>query len=74
MLGKAGLTENIVTITSEALENHELIKVKVQDGCDLDRKEAAEQLSKVVHAQLVQVLGRTFLLYRRAEEPKIDLP
>ena len=74
MLGKGGLTENIVTVTSEALDAHELIKVKVQDGCDLDRKVAADQLSKVTHAQLVQVLGRTFLLYRKAEETKITLP
>ena len=74
MLGKAGLTESIVTSTSQALDTHELIKVKVQDGCELDRKEAAAQLAKVVQAQLVQVLGRTFLLYRQTEEPKIALP
>jgi len=74
MLGKGGLTEGIVDKTSEALDTHELIKVKVQDGCELDRKEAADQLAKVTQAQLVQVLGRTFLLYRRSEESKIKLP
>jgi len=74
MLGKAGLSESIVDKTSEALDAHELIKVKVQDGCMLDRKVAADQLSKVTQAQLVQVLGRTFLLFRRSEEPKITLP
>ena len=35
MLGKGGLSEAIVDKTSEALDTHELIKVKVQDGCDL---------------------------------------
>jgi RNA-binding protein len=74
MTGKAGLTESIVTSTSQSLDTHELIKLRVQDGCDLDRKEVANQLAKVVHAQLVQVLGRTFLLYRKAEETKITLP
>jgi len=74
MLGKAGLSESIVDKTSEALDLHELIKVKVQDGCMLDRKVAADQLAKVTQAQLVQVLGRTFLLFRRSEEPKITLP
>lgn len=74
MIGKAGLTESIVTSTSQSLDTHELIKLRVQDGCDLDRKEVANQLAKVVHAQLVQVLGRTFLLYRKAEETKITLP
>jgi len=74
MLGKSGLTENIVTSTSEALDNHELIKIRVQEGCELDRREAAEMLAKVTHAHLVQVLGRTFLLYRRNDDPKIILP
>lgn len=74
MLGRGGLSESIVTSTSEALDNHELIKVKVQEGCELDRREAAELLSKVTHAHLVQVLGRTFLLYRRSDDPKITLP
>jgi len=74
MLGKSGLSESIVDKTSEALDLHELIKVKVQDGCMLDRKVAADQLSKVTQAQLVQILGRTFLLFRRSEEPKITLP
>lgn len=74
MLGKAGLSESIVDKTSEALDAHELIKLKVQDGCDIDRKVIADQLAKVTHAQLVQVLGRTFLLYRKSEESKITLP
>ena len=74
MLGKAGLSENIVDKTSEALDAHELIKLKVQDGCDIDRKVIADQLAKVTHAELVQVLGRTFLLYRKTEEAKITLP
>ncbi len=74
MIGKAGLSEAIVTSTSEALDQHELIKLKVQDGCELDRREVADALAKVTQASLVQVLGRTFLLYRRSEEPKITLP
>ena len=74
MLGKAGLTESIVTKVSEALDTHELIKVKLQDGCELDRKLAADQLAKVTHAQIVQILGRTFLLYRPTEDRKITLP
>jgi len=74
MVGKAGLSESIVTSVSEALDLHELIKVKVQDGCDLDRREVADALAKVTHASLVQVLGRTILLFRRSVDPKITLP
>jgi RNA-binding protein len=51
-----------------------LFKVKVQEGCAMDRKEVAALLAKESSAAVVQVLGRTFLLYRPAEERKIELP
>ena len=73
-LGQKGLTDSVIDSIHQALDTHELIKLKVQDGCDIDRKVIADQLSKVTHAELVQVLGRTFLLYRKAEETKIELP
>jgi RNA-binding protein len=74
MLGREGLSERVVEATVAALATHELIKAKVQEGCLLDRREAAAELAQLAGAQLVQVLGRTFLLYRQADEPKINLP
>jgi len=74
MLGREGLTERVVAATAAALATHELIKCKVQEGCLLDRRQAAAELAQLADAALVQVLGRTFLLYRTADEPKIKLP
>jgi len=74
MIGREGISERLVEVTKNALQAHELIKVKVQDGCELDRREAAAALTEQAGAQLVQVLGRTFLLYRQSDEPKIELP
>ncbi|WP_298038426.1 ribosome assembly RNA-binding protein YhbY [uncultured Desulfuromonas sp.] len=74
MLGKEGLTESLVASVEEALEIHELIKIKIQEGCLLDRKDVAETLSQRMGAQVAQVLGRTILLYRRGIDPKIKLP
>jgi RNA-binding protein len=74
-VGKNGVTDALAKETAHALEKHELVKVRVQQEAPLDRKETAEQLAERTGAVLAQVLGRTFLLYkRRAKHPKIVLP
>jgi RNA-binding protein len=74
-VGKEGVTEGLVAATRTALLTHELIKVKVQAEAPLDRKEAASQLAQRTESALAQVLGRTFLLYKRhPKKPKIVLP
>jgi RNA-binding protein len=74
MIGKGEISTALINETSGALASHELIKVKMLESCPLDRHEAAEQLAVACQADIAQVLGRTFLLYRRADEPKIALP
>ncbi len=74
MIGKGEISTALINETNGALASHELIKVKMLESCPLDRHEAAEQLAAACQADIAQVLGRTFLLYRRADEPKIVLP
>lgn len=74
-LGKHGLTDGIVSAVDAALEQHELVKVRIGTECPDDRHDVAEKLPPLVRAELGQVLGRTLLLYRRhPKEPKISLP
>ena len=74
-VGKEGPTESLVEAVKAALATHELIKVKMQSGAELDRHELAADLAKESDSILAQVLGRTFLLYkRRIKNPKIVLP
>jgi len=74
MIGKDELSSALTEAVDEALSAHELIKLKLQDGCLLDRNEVAERLEKRHSAAIVQILGRTILLYRAADEPVINLP
>lgn len=74
MIGKEELSNAVLTSTEEALAAHELIKVKLQEGCLLDRREAASLLAEKTGSAVAQVLGKTFLLFRQAEKPKINLP
>ncbi|NJD37267.1 MAG: ribosome assembly RNA-binding protein YhbY [Geobacter sp.] len=74
LIGKNELEEGFIKEADAALACHELVKVKVLENCLLDRREAAEGLAEATGAEIAQVLGKTFLLYRPAEKPVIVLP
>jgi RNA-binding protein len=74
-VGKDGLSEGLLGALDAALQQHELIKVRLGESVTGDRHEVAAALASATSSDLVQVLGRTLLLYRaRAEEPTIVLP
>ena len=74
MIGKQHLSEEVVRATDEALGKHELIKVRIQEGCLEDRKTVAAELALETGSTVVQILGKTFLLYRPGEGQVITLP
>ncbi len=73
-VGKGEISDALVRETGDAIDSHELVKVKILESCTLDRFEVAEGLASACGAEVAQVLGRTLLLYRQAREPKIELP
>lgn len=75
-VGKEGVTDAAVTAVVEALSNRELLKVKVQREAPVKAAEAAETLAAAIEgAHVVQVIGRTVVLYRRhPDTPEIVLP
>lgn len=62
-VGREGITSTVLMATGEALAAHELIKVKLGQNCPLGKKQAAEQLAQRSEAALVQLIGKTVLLY-----------
>lgn len=74
-VGKGGTNEGVITNIAEALERRELIKVSVLNNCLEDPKEIAVELAEGSEAELVQVIGRTIVLYKESREHKqIELP
>ncbi|MCK6541848.1 ribosome assembly RNA-binding protein YhbY [bacterium] len=74
-VGKSGITDNTYLSVNNGFNTKELIKVKVQDGCDLDKKEVAEMISEGTQSQIVQIIGNNILLYKcHHEKPIITLP
>ena len=63
-VGKNDLSENAIKQADETIEKRELIKCSVLDGSGLTAKEAGEGLAEELNAELVQVIGNRFVLYR----------
>lgn len=75
MVGKGGMSENIIKQADDALTARELIKGKVLNSSEVTPRDAAEEIAKATSSEVVQVIGTKFVLYRRnKEEPKIILP
>lgn len=74
ILGDAGLSEGALEELEGRLEDHELIKVKVNAESRDDRAELIEALCRETGAELVQRIGNIALIYRAAKEanPKLS--
>ena len=75
LMGGKGVTAGVLKELEQALDDHELIKVKLSGG---DRAARTADLAKLVessHAEAVQTIGHIAVLFRRnAEQPQIALP
>ncbi|MCA1063479.1 ribosome assembly RNA-binding protein YhbY [Rossellomorea sp. AcN35-11] len=69
-VGKGGVNENMIKTIGEAIEVRELMKISILQNCDMDKKEVADELSKGVGAEIVQIIGNTIVLYKESKENK----
>ena len=75
MVGKGGMSSQIVKQADDALTARELTKGKVLETAGVSSREIAELLASETASDVVQVIGSKFVLYRRnVKEPKIELP
>jgi len=74
-VGKGGISDAMMKQADDALTARELIKGKVLETAPASSRDVAEEMAAAVGAQVVQVIGRVFVLYRRnPEKPIIELP
>lgn len=75
-IGKDGVTEALARSVTDALNNRELLKVRVLETAPGETQELGTRLAAMIDgAHLVQVIGRTLVLYRRhPQDPQITLP
>lgn len=75
-IGKDGVTDSVVASVDAALNNRELLKVRILETAPGSAQDVGEELTaKVTGAHLVQVIGRIVVIFRRnPEKPEIRLP
>lgn len=74
-VGHAGVTPALLKSLDDVLRTHELVKVQVAKAGELSARAAVEQVAPALQAEVIQVIGRTFTLYRHNPElPSGDLP
>ncbi len=75
-IGKAGLSEGVLAATNEALEGHELVKVRFYDFKD-EKRTISATLADRLGADLVGTIGNIAIFYRAHADPekrKLQLP
>ncbi len=66
-----GLSEGVLAELGRALDDHELIKVKLAMEDREERKQAIADLCSQTGAELVQTIGKIVLIFREARKPKL---
>lgn len=74
-IGKGGISDNLVSQLSDALEARELIKVSVLETAPANAKVLGNEIAEATGSILVQTVGNKITLYRaRKKDSKIVLP
>jgi len=63
MIGQSGLTAAVLAELEQALNSHELIKVKIRAERD-ERKRICEKICSDTGAEIIQAIGQIAVIYR----------
>jgi len=67
-IGKENITDALTEAVDGALKKRELIKLSVLETSELSAREAAQELADRLEAEIIQCIGRKFVLYRENPE------
>ncbi len=74
IVGDKGLTQPVLDEINNALETHELIKVKIRTDDRDERQSMIETIVKKTNSEKIQRVGHIVTLFKRNNEAKIALP
>ena len=69
-VGKGGVGENLIKQFNDALEARELVKATVLRSVDLSVREISKEIAEQTKAEVVQVIGSKFVLYKESKKHK----
>lgn len=68
-IGKTGLTPSVLAAIDQALERHELIKLRFQDGKDI-KQQLAQTIAQESHSEIIGAVGHVYMFYR--QHPNVE--
>lgn len=75
MIGKSDIGPEVIKQAEDAIKAREIIKGKVLETSSLAVRDVANFIADKINAEVVQVIGFKFVLYKRNDDkPKIQLP
>jgi len=74
MIGAKGLTDAVMNEIELALDQHELIKIKLPSNSKAEKVALLAQITNNTNSSPVQIIGRVGVLYRATDDAKITLP
>lgn len=73
-IGGKGLTDAVMNEVELALNQHELVKIKLPSNSKAEKVALLAQITGQSASEPVQIIGRVGVIYRANKEPKIVLP
>lgn len=70
-LGKDGLTDNFINNFTDYINIHEMAKISLLQNCDEDKKVVANAIADATDSILVQVIGKTIIIFKPNKEGQI---
>ena len=70
-IGKGGISDMLVQQVEDALKARDMIKLRVLESAPVFAREAAQELAEKCGAEIVQVIGSRFILFKRNPEKPI---
>lgn len=73
-IGKDGISYSLVQSLEVSLEAHELVKVNLLKTAPITAQHAAVELAAQTKSEIIQIIGKTIIFYRKNPDGKIELP
>lgn len=74
IVGNAGVTAPVIREIEQALEHHELLKIRLPGVERGKRTEMLRHICETARAEAVQEIGRVAVIYRPARKPRLIVP
>ena len=68
IIGKDGLTDNVLDLIDKQLYAHEMVKVSVLEGAEESAKDYLHQTAEKLKAEEVCSIGRKFVVYKMSNK------